>query len=369
MEVIDSIEKISVNLTPDVMAIIILSFLVYLIAKNTSFDQSLKRQFVKIAILVLFLAVLEVVEYYLGSIIHPIPHFIMESLGLVVCATIPMYMAFLFDESLTYRKRFLLFPIYILITLSILSFFIWPVFHFTPESLYENRMLHFSTFVITIYSFGIFIHTIYKKVQNYDREEKSYLYSLSILIIFAVTIKAIYPSTLLVWNAVAISILLYYVFLKELQAKYDPLTNVRNRRSFDAKMVDLQNQEAITIIVFDLNNLKLVNDLYGHLQGDIYIRKSAALINQTFRKIGTTYRVGGDEFCVLCETNNEDQMNACLEKLLNLVRKQKKIGNVKFQIAYGYSIYESVNNKTIYECLEEADKNMYRNKTFSKKHG
>ena len=77
------------------------------------------------------------------------------------------------------------------------------------------------------------------------------------------------------------------------------------------------------VVTFDLNNLKMCNDNYGHSSGDAYIIHSAHIIETTFDRFGKCYRIGGDEFCCLIPDAAEFQIERpCRYVHLNLFEKQ-----------------------------------------------
>ena len=155
-------------------------------------------------------------------------------------------------------------------------------------------------------------------------------------------------------------------FYKEL-ALVDSLTGSYNNNAFchwqntkDSKLQD-------ALVVCDLNDLKKCNDTYGHLTGDQYIIEAAQLITEAFDKIGTCYRVGGDEFCVVVLAEHTDRIERCIQNLQKLQEEyNKKSDKINMQIACGYAVYEST-DQDINAVLARADIMMYENKQEIKK--
>src|SRR6056297_2302327 len=79
---------------------------------------------------------------------------------------------------------------------------------------------------------------------------------------------------------------------------YDQLTELYNRRYFEneLKRLDKSRQLPIIIIVGDMDNLKNINDNYGHKKGDEFIKKTGDILNNSVRKENVVARIGGDEF-------------------------------------------------------------------------
>ena len=108
------------------------------------------------------------------------------------------------------------------------------------------------------------------------------------------------------------------------------MTSVRNKADYGAYMQKLQDlidnhTEGLmfAIGVFDCDNLKYINDFYGHDKGDIYIKKASQLICRTF-KHSPVFRIGGDEFAVILE--NEDFRDR--DKLFNLFREYPQLKKI-----------------------------------------
>ena len=93
------------------------------------------------------------------------------------------------------------------------------------------------------------------------------------------------------------------------EASLDPMTKLNNRSAFE-KEINRGTKRLWanrSIIVLDLNNLKLFNDRNGHEAGDMYIITASGIIRDTFEPFGSVYRIGGDEFCVIAKHLTAEQ--------------------------------------------------------------
>lgn len=150
----------------------------------------------------------------------------------------------------------------------------------------------------------------------------------------------------------------------EMLAYMDELTGVCNRTAYN-KLVEETDIEkySYTVFMFDLNNLKKCNDTLGHHYGDEYIRSSARFIKEAFQHLGTCYRIGGDEFCIIAQNAEESHIGNAYEKLNEKIQqynKDHKILNIN--IACGHAKYEKDKDKNLEDTRERADKLMYENK-------
>lgn len=146
----------------------------------------------------------------------------------------------------------------------------------------------------------------------------------------------------------------------------DPLTNLNNRRAFDEKLTELDKNSCSTgtsLIIMDLNGLKVTNDTYGHAAGDDMIATAARVIENAYIDEGSCYRIGGDEFAVILE--NPSVSLATLDKRLEAgMEKVNKTSKWKLSIARGSSYLYDTDGKrrTISDWKLEADVQMYRDK-------
>lgn len=156
----------------------------------------------------------------------------------------------------------------------------------------------------------------------------------------------------------------------------DGLTEIGNRTAYKERIERLikqnesyeGNDNRLGIIMFDINNLKQVNDQKGHQIGDDMIKKSAMIINSVFKDIGETYRIGGDEFTTLITSSNG--IEKCEKKIEQLLGEIKKINqnsmHYQITIAYGFVICEDRSVESIDRAIHIADCKMYQNKQESK---
>lgn len=148
----------------------------------------------------------------------------------------------------------------------------------------------------------------------------------------------------------------------EEKAMKDELTGADNRHRFDLFVADIGNSSKLPIsfISADCNDLKAINDTYGHLVGDEYIRTAVLLFRMILPENSRVFRIGGDEFVIVLPYTDEEQAAEYVRKLKE-ESTQFKIKDKHISISYGTSCLKSI-NQTIRECLEQADKNMYIDK-------
>ncbi len=151
----------------------------------------------------------------------------------------------------------------------------------------------------------------------------------------------------------------------------DELTQLHNRRYCKEFMqkIDKGSTKGYTVFCFDLNNLKIMNDTYGHARGDMLIQSAAEVINKTFGSYGIVARMGGDEFAAVLETSDESQVIGLAGSLQdNINKKNAETENLDMSMAYGYAC-GSQNEHDIEKLYQLADNRMYEHKEKMKKAG
>lgn len=144
----------------------------------------------------------------------------------------------------------------------------------------------------------------------------------------------------------------------------DELTQLHNRRYCMEYMNKLREERNFkyTVICFDLNNLKTVNDTYGHAKGDVLIRSAAEVIAETFEDYGVVARMGGDEFVAVIGTADEEKLASLMKEFVqNIDRKNRVIKDLNMSIAYGYAS-GSQSDSDIEKVYQAADDRMYEKK-------
>jgi diguanylate cyclase (GGDEF)-like protein/PAS domain S-box-containing protein len=144
---------------------------------------------------------------------------------------------------------------------------------------------------------------------------------------------------------------------------HDQLTGIFNRYHLEAELQRFQGGRSFPfgIVVVDMDNLKYVNDKFGHSAGDIFLRTIARVLQDTFRKEDIIARSGGDEFVILLPNTTVSEVRRIVARLRNKMDEQE---NVLLSISVGYS----VGDKGCYlpDVLKNADDQMYQDKQSKK---
>jgi diguanylate cyclase (GGDEF)-like protein len=154
-------------------------------------------------------------------------------------------------------------------------------------------------------------------------------------------------------------------------ANTDALTKALSKRAYDRKARQLNEYKTpYGIALVDINDLKGINDTYGHEKGDISIQTVCRFISRVFGR-SAVYRIGGDEFVVVLENENYKKRDALIRELLYSFRANE--ANTSLQpwerasAAIGYAIYDPDTDENAESVFQRADAAMYENKKALKK--
>lgn len=158
-------------------------------------------------------------------------------------------------------------------------------------------------------------------------------------------------------------------------AYQDGLTRIGNRTAFEERLAELEKIKdelpAIAIVMFDVNDLKQMNDSMGHQMGDRMLVETAVLMNNTFvEQNGECFRIGGDEFVVFLSGENvRERYDAGIARFTKMVEEYnaRKDTDFSISIAYGCAFYDRTQRgKSLMEIYKQADMLMYENKRLMK---
>ncbi len=158
----------------------------------------------------------------------------------------------------------------------------------------------------------------------------------------------------------------------QIMAATDPLTNLLNRR---AMLDELKNEvdrfivsgNSFVLALGDVDDFKAINDEYGHLNGDVVLKKVAAILGKNFRKGDLISRWGGEEFLILLVGTNVDEALVATEKVRQIIQDTKiELGGHSSNMTITFGLCEYRAGMTIDECLHCADLALYQGKSHGK---
>ena len=348
----------------NILAMSILGWMVY---HNDLFDARTRRHFLA-AILSIAIVVLAELGTVFDGYPAPISLFmpkIFNIIGFSLSPFVPMMIAKAFsNRSPRWSNAMLIAPAANLV-LAVLSPAWGFIFRILPDGTY-SRGTFFFVYIISYVSGMIYLLAeTFRVIRKYQRKGQESLVWLFLLFLFGTALQLLFPHLHTTWPSVSLAMVLYYAFYTDLLERHDALTDLLNRRSYEHHLARLEAKGHAAVIMMDVDGLKEANDRYGHPYGDESLRAIAGILTATFGKIGTCFRIGGDEFCVLAQRADEQMLKSAEESFLEHVAAAAGEDSRFPSISLGHAFYLDP-HQGIGQAVEEADQRMFARKQQNK---
>ena len=146
----------------------------------------------------------------------------------------------------------------------------------------------------------------------------------------------------------------------------DPLTNTYNRRKFEEtlqEIIESQYMSVFTVVLFDVDAFKHINDTYGHAAGDYALKEVCKLVRIKLKKENTSgqlFRYGGDEFFIIFRNNLEEEVKEIMEDIVNMVSTYDfEYEKSSFKASISVGAVEVVGAQEQQEIINDVDKKLY----------
>lgn len=277
------------------------------------------------------------------------------------------------EQSIPRKKEifYVLIPFAILGIIVISSPFNGWCFYLDDANYYHRGILSAPmSVVILVYLLSVSVMALaqYKKAVLIDRKRE-----LLTIAFFAIppflggVAQTLFYGFSIIWPCAVISCILI-LHNKEIQAiSQDSLTGLNNRRNTEKhlRVYEEGQNQAITLIMLDINDFKHINDHYGHYSGDMALIQTAKILRTTLS--GTSAflaRYGGDEFIIILPQGRENIAIETAQKIRNDFDAFGRTKQLPFRlsVSVGYAISAEKKDNRIANLIREADESMYRDK-------
>jgi diguanylate cyclase (GGDEF)-like protein/PAS domain S-box-containing protein len=145
---------------------------------------------------------------------------------------------------------------------------------------------------------------------------------------------------------------------------YDPLTGIFNRSYYENEIfrLEITDYYPISILICDVDGLKLTNDKYGHSMGDKLLVQVSTILKSAFRPSDVIARIGGDEFAVLMTNTNNRMMKQMMDRIQNKIDQANKQMGFPNEISISIGGATSLKKNTLRSAIQKADMRMYQQK-------
>ena len=334
------------------LLLILLAFIISLLATVFLDKKTIVRMYILIAA-VFLLSIVVFVEFYIsGMPEHRTARVILMSIRYSATPIIIAQIAFTYIKKL---RWFIFIPAFLLIIINVISIFTGIVFSVDSNNEFHRGPLGYLPFIMVGLYSALLIFLLIKR-SNKRFMEIVYIaflgFALGSGLILPFIFKGEYASIFCI--TIAIALFAYFEFSVLQLTKTDSLTGFLNRHAYFAD-VNRKPKTITAIISIDMNGLKTINDTIGHAAGDEALLTLALCFNRPLNYKQSAYRIGGDEFLIVCRKTSEEEVLRIVEQIRKFVSK------TKYSCAIGYS-FNLQGNKSIDELLKESDEMMYQEK-------
>lgn len=282
-------------------------------------------------------------------------------IGFSISPIIPLLLALIFSTRHSRIRSFIFLPCIVNLILTTASAKIGLVFTVSTDNAY-SRGPAFAVYILTyVWNIAILFMTVFSEQKHYYNNNFTMPY-LVFFVLIGTTIQVVDPKLHTTWACITFALIVYYAFVCEFNDKHDILTSLFNRRMYENAKNHFEALGQATVIVIDVDSFKQVNDNYGHQYGDYCLNTLGITLKDAFSEIGTCFRIGGDEFCVLSDITDEKTIKNSLNMLYDKIVAHQ-IKEPQFpSVSIGHKLYRKSNGYSINEVFQEADKEMYAHK-------
>jgi len=334
------------------LILILLSFTVML--KITIFldKKAIRRMYILIAA-VFLLSIIVFIEFYLGDLGGYITA---RSVMMAIRYSATPIIIGLILYTLVKRARwYVLIPAFVFGVINIISIFTGIVFTLNEDGTLVRGVLGYLPYIaVGLYSLALVVVLFIQC--NKQPTEIIQIVLLAFTLGSGVVLPFVFGKSYskIFCITIAIALFVYYVFLTFELTKKDALTGLLNRKAYYAS-ISRDAKSINAIVSIDMNGLKKINDQQGHNAGDEALVTVTNCFTKAARLNHVVYRIGGDEFMILCRKTNEEDLAKLIERI------KANLSETKYTCSIGYCLEEN-EHKNLEEMEKKSDEMMYAEK-------
>ena len=341
-----------------ILVLILVAFTIILFTTSFLDNKSSKRMFFLIGS-VFVLSILVFIEFYFeGDSNYSMMRTVLMALRYSATPLIVALIMFALTKKL---KWFIFIPAVILLIIDIISIFTGIVFKINDANELVRGPLGYLPFIVAGLYF-VFLIFILVKRSNKRAMEIIPIVFLGVAFASGLAFPFILGSSFshIFCSIIAVALFVYYVFSILQLTKKDALTGLLNRQAYYGETAN-SFKDITAIVSLDMNGLKKINDSEGHHAGDEALVTLSLCFLRACKAKQSAYRMGGDEFAIVCRKTSEEEVIKLVERI------EKYVSETKYTVSIGYS-YQKGGFATLDDLLKDSDEKMYSNKAEFYKH-
>jgi diguanylate cyclase (GGDEF)-like protein len=358
--------------------LILIYIIVNLYRKHTQSEQSTKL-FLCIAYVLSVDTILEGVTWAINGLHYPLDREIsmLTNTILLACNSLPAitwvayadYKIFNDYKKMKKRIRFYLIPFYISVILLTINLWTGIVFTIDETNVYSRSA---GLYVIPLMTYAM-ITVLYFSTRKYKKQINGKIMQ-SIFLFMLIPIAAgilqmLFYGILLIWPAFIFATLIAFIQVEKDAVSKDTLTGLATREQLERRMQYLTSKSiGFSVIMADMNGFKMINDQFGHQEGDQALTIVASILKHNVKSFDLICRYGGDEFVILLESDDHSASG----KVSKRIRQEAEAFNRKMakpyqlSMSFGHAYWNPGEKKPQDELMREVDAMMYKDKELYK---
>lgn len=239
---------------------------------------------------------------------------------------------------------------------SVTSFWTGLVLKVEPGNIYTRGPMFLLPFFSSIIYTVFIIDAVSKQDTPGRKRETGFIFCAGAAIAVASTLEIVFVIRYMIWSTTAVLLLIYFLLITIQKVLYDSQTGVYSRLAYTKRMESVKDGDPLTLAMIDMNELKMINDCYGHKAGDEAIAQIAKVLLELPVPQKKLYRYGGDEFIIVINSWCSRELEAELEKTASSCGV---VNENTLSFAYGVVEYHGGN---LHKVTDEMDRLMYQSK-------
>ena len=369
--------RIDINL----IAMVLLGVVYYLAYIRLDREDAFNRLFFKGCLLILLLTGFEAFTCIFNGNPHPILRFLstLMHVFLFACPPLMAYYWYLLSGTLTTHGSvremkinvYYLIPVAANVLMVIFSSVFRLAFYIDEAGVYHRGPLFwFTSLIALVYMIWGFILLI-KRRKNLLRQEFLFLALFCLLPVVGGILQGLIYRLLLMWSCSALALVIMYLYLQERLMQTDSLTGAWTRLSFEyyiSQNLKSGSRRPFGIIYADVDNLKPINDQYGHPEGDAALQSAVKTIKSALRKGDAIARLGGDEFAIHVSVSTREELQAILFRIEAAIAQYNHDSGKAYplSLSFGADLFFENTDCDVDAIIRRVDELMYRSKRLKK---
>ena len=333
--------------------VVLLAAIMIILATDIYLARWMVRRILLTSILLLIYSITCYIEEYLGNLTYCTvmrPVLIALNYSLVTLVLMNAIMILHPEQS-----KWVFIPSIINAVICFVSIPTGIVFYLTSDNHFQRGPLGYLTYIVNAFYLVYLFVCLFLKRKN-QKEDYFVLCFILVTSVMCLVAPLFTSEQATIWFYLTIStdILMYYVFLLQQYTKCDPLTKLLNRQSYYSDSESFRSS-ITAVVAIDMDGLKEINDRDGHVAGDTALKTLADCFWKAAQNGQRLYRIGGDEYTILCLGNREQEVKDLIKRIKDEVAK------TPYSCSVGYAL-KNDEQLSVDDLYKLADDMLYEEK-------